>query len=185
MQQFNLYHRSDGILLASSTFQLFRERLSEKVHATIPKGIASVAGGILVPGVLLIFDLYALPSRGSATKPTQLSCANTASYAGYERYCGRFWVHCSSKKFERMAREAMDVCLLLLKENNKSRFDSFSVRNSVFIIPILPFGIVACTFFSDNLSQNSCMVRASWLWRISRGLEPIKTGELFWLHNKL
>ena len=61
MQQFNLYHRIDGILLASSTFQLFRESLSEKVHATIPKGIASVAGGILVPGVLLIFDLYALP----------------------------------------------------------------------------------------------------------------------------
>ena len=90
MQQFNLYHRIDGILLASFTFQLFLERLSEKVHATIPKGIASVAGGILVPGVLLIFDLYALPSRGSATKPTQLSCANTASYAGYERYCGRF-----------------------------------------------------------------------------------------------
>ena len=47
----------------------------------------------------------------------------------------------------RMEQEAMDVCLLLLKENNKSRFDSFSVRNSVFIIPILPFGIVACTFF--------------------------------------
>ena len=79
----------------------------------------------------------------------------------------------------------MDVCLLLLKENNKSRFDSFSVRNSVFIIPILPFGIVACTFFSDNLSQNSCMVSASWLWRIRRGLEPIKTGEIFWLNNKL
>ena len=145
MQQFNLYHRIDGILLASSTFQLFRERLSEKVHATIPKGIASVAGGILLPGVL--FSLYALPSRGSAAKPTQHSRANAASYAGYERYCGRFWVHCSSKKFERMAREAMDVCLLLLKENNKSRFNSFSVRDSVFIILILPFGIFACTFF--------------------------------------
>jgi len=26
--------------------------------------------------------------------------------------------------------------------------------------PILPFGIVACTFFSDNLSRNSC-VRSS------------------------
>ena len=139
MQQFNLYHRIDGILLASSTFQLFRERLSKKVHATIPKGIASVAGGILVPGVLLIFDLYALPSRGSATKPTQHSCANTASYADYERYCGRLWVHCSSKKFERMAREAMDVCLRVLKESNKSRFDSYSVRNSVLIISHITF----------------------------------------------
>ena len=43
-----------------------------------------------------------------------------------ERYCGRFWVHCSSKKFERMAQEAMDVCLCVLKESNKGRFDSYS-----------------------------------------------------------
>ena len=58
-----------------------------------------------------------------------------------ERYCGWFWVHCSSKKFERT-----DVCLRLPKESNKSRFDSYNVRNSV-----------ACTFFSDHLSRNSCM----------------------------
>ena len=34
------------------------------------------------------------------------------------------------------------------------------VRNSVLIInyPILPFGIVACTIFSDNPSQNSCIL---------------------------
>ena len=25
--------------------------------------------------------------------------------------------------------------------------------------PILPFGIVACTFFSDNLSRNSCILK--------------------------
>ena len=29
------------------------------------------------------------------------------------------------------------------------------------------------------------MVSASWVWRISRGLEPIKTGEIFWSNNKL
>ena len=62
-------------------------------------------------------------------------------------------VHCSSKKFERMAEEAMGVCLRVLKEINKSRFDSYSVRNSVLINPILPFGIVAFTSFSDNLSR--------------------------------
>ena len=28
-----------------------------------------------------------------------------------ERYCRWFWVHCSSKKSARMAREAMDLCL--------------------------------------------------------------------------
>ena len=50
-----------------------------------------------------------------------------------------------SKKLERMARETTDICLPVLKESNKSRFDSYSVRNSVLIR--FPFGIVPCTFF--------------------------------------
>ena len=126
--------------------QPFRERLSEKVHATIPKGVACVAGGILMPGVLfwLVYSPFSWLRRHTNTA---YSHSNAASYAGYQRCIGWFWVHCSSKKFERMAREAMDVCLLLLKENNKSRFDSFSVRDSVFIIPMLPFGTLPCTFF--------------------------------------
>ena len=33
-----------------------------------------------------------------------------------------------------MARGAMSLCLRVLKENNKSRFDSYRVRNSVLII---------------------------------------------------
>ena len=37
---------------------------------------------------------------------------------------GGFEVHCSSKKFKKMTREAMDVCLRVLKESNKCRFDS-------------------------------------------------------------
>ena len=42
-----------------------------------------------------------------------------------ESYCGWFCVHSSSsRKFKRMAREAMDVCLRVLKESSKSRFDS-------------------------------------------------------------
>ena len=56
-----------------------------------------------------------------------------------ERYCGWFLVHCFSKKFQTMAREAMDVCLRVLKESNKSRFDSYSVRNSVLIISHITF----------------------------------------------
>ena len=43
------------------------------------------------------------------------------------------------KKFERMAREAMDICLQVLKESNKSRFDSYSVRNSVLNISHITF----------------------------------------------
>ena len=56
-----------------------------------------------------------------------------------ERYCGQFLVHCSSKKFEKMARKAMDICLRVLKESNKSRFDSCSVRNSLLIISHITF----------------------------------------------
>ena len=33
-------------------------------------------------------------------------------------------VHCSSKKFEKMARETMDLCLQVLKESNKRGFNS-------------------------------------------------------------
>ena len=33
----------------------------------------------------------------------------------------------------------MDLCLRVLKESNKSRFDSYSVRNSVMIISQIAF----------------------------------------------
>ena len=36
-----------------------------------------------------------------------------------ERYCGWCLVHCFSKKFQTMAREAMDVCLRVLKGSNR------------------------------------------------------------------
>ena len=52
-----------------------------------------------------------------------------------ERHCASFCIQCFSKKFERMAGEAMDICLRVLQESNKNSFDSFSVRNSVLIIP--------------------------------------------------
>ena len=56
-----------------------------------------------------------------------------------KRHCGWFLIHCFSKKFQTMAREAMDVCLRVLKESNKSRFDSYSVRKSVLIISHITF----------------------------------------------
>ena len=45
----------------------------------------------------------------------------------------------------------MDICLRVLKESNKSRFDGYRVRNSVLIM--LPFGIVACTFFPTTFLE--------------------------------
>ena len=51
----------------------------------------------------------------------------------------------------------MDVCLRVLKESNKSRFDSCSVKNSVLIISHITFRDCRVHIFSDNLSQNSCV----------------------------
>ena len=39
-----------------------------------------------------------------------------------------------------MTREAMDIRLRVLKESNKSRFDSYSVRKSVLIISDITLG---------------------------------------------
>ena len=51
----------------------------------------------------------------------------------------------------------MDVCLRVLESNNR-RFDSYSVRNSLLIIP---FGIVGCIFFSTTFLKIAvyCFVR--------------------------
>ena len=51
----------------------------------------------------------------------------------------------------------MDICLRVLKESNKSRFDSYSVRNSVLIISHITFRDCRVHIFSDNLSRNSCI----------------------------
>ena len=70
------------------------------------------------------------------------------------------WVVLSSpffflKKFERMAGKAKDVCLWVLKESNKSRFDSYSVRNSVLRISHITFRDCRVHIFSHNLPRNS------------------------------
>ena len=78
-----------------------------------------------------------------------------------EMYRGWSWVHCFSKKFETMAGEAMDICLWVLKESNKSRFDSYSVRTSLLIISHITFRECRVHIFSDKLSRNSWMQQAT------------------------
>ena len=71
-----------------------------------------------------------------------------------ERHCGWFLVHCFSKKFQRMAREAMDVCLRVLKESNKSRFDSYSVKNKcIDHIPYYLSGLSRAQFLRQPFSK--------------------------------
>ena len=77
-----------------------------------------------------------------------------------ERYCGWFLVHCFSKKFQRMAREAMDVCLRGLKETTKVGSTATVSRTSVLIISHITFRDCRVHSFCDNLSRNSyiCML---------------------------
>ena len=56
-----------------------------------------------------------------------------------------------------MTREAMDICLRVLKESTKSRFDSYSVRKCALIISYVTFRDCRLHIFSDNFSRNSCI----------------------------
>ena len=89
------------------------------------------------------------------------------SYSYFEKGCRKrctrqsrkvlwvvFCVHGSLKKFERMTGEAMDVCLPVLKESNKSRFDSCSVRTQcIDHIPYYLSGLSPAYFFRQPFSK--------------------------------
>jgi len=47
----------------------------------------------------------------------------------------------------------MDVCLRVLKESNKSRFDIYSVKNSVLIISHITFRDCRVNIYSVNLFE--------------------------------
>ena len=100
-----------------------------------------------------------------------------------ERYCGWFLVHCSSKKFERMSREAMDLCWRVLKESNKSRLDSCRVSNSVFIISYACYlsGLSRAHFPTTLLEIAVCLelASASNQHQIDEGLSKKIQDEVF------
>ena len=103
---------------------------------------------ILISRLLLcVCNIYSYFEKGCRKK-----CMRQA-----ERYCGCFGIHCSSEKFERIAREAMDICLRVLKESNKRMFDGYIVRNGLLIISHITFQDCHVHIFTDNLSRNSCM----------------------------
>ena len=71
--------------------QLFREKLSEKVHATIPKGIA-----------------------------------------------GGFKFTVLERNLKELVRKAVELCLRVLKESIRSRFDRYSRQNQCMITACYP-----------------------------------------------
>ena len=87
--------------------QLFQERLSEKVHATNPKGIV---GG---------FEFTVL-----------------------------------QRNLKELARKAMKMCLPVLKESNKSWFDSYSRREQcIDHVPYYLSGLLRAHFFRQPFSK--------------------------------
>ena len=51
----------------------------------------------------------------------------------------------------------MDICLRVVEESNKSRFESYSVRNSELIVSRITFWDCRVHIFSDNLPRNGCL----------------------------
>ena len=137
----------------------------------------------------------------------KIACGNP------ERYCGWFWFYCSWKKIERMVREAMEMCLRVLsslffkeiwkngtrghghvfvsaKGKQQKKFWQLQCQEQcIDHIPYYLSGLL-WRFFSDNLSQNSCipnMVSPCWLRRISQGdWRQLETAKYFeWTNTEL
>ena len=111
-------------------------------------------GTLLSPKLIFFFSKQFWAWASSLHSYTAVSSKVVGESArdNLERYCGWFLVHCFSKKFQRMARKVMDVCLRGLKESNKSRFDSY-----ILIISQITFRDCRVHSFCDNLSRNSCI----------------------------
>ena len=104
-----------------------------KMYQKASKFLGSVSTGTVLLLILLACGAHVLVH---IHVPILRKVVRKSACDKHKRYRGWFWVHCSSEKFKRMAWEAMDICLWVLKEGNKSS------RNSVLIILI-----VMCTFF--------------------------------------
>ena len=64
----------------------------------------------------------------------------------------------------------------VLKESNKSRFDSYSVRNNVLILSHITLRDCRVHSFSDNLSRNSCM----WIYKITKIVRAFSLVKNLW-----
>ena len=59
-------------------------------------------------------------------------------------------------------REAMDICLRVLKESKKSRFDSCSVRNSILIKSHITFRDCRVHIFPTTFLEIAVYIQAYW-----------------------
>ena len=65
-----------------------------------------------------------------------------------ERHCGWFWIHCSSEKFERIGSKGSENVFASANGKQQKQVRQPQSPGTVYLsYPILPSGIVACTFF--------------------------------------
>ena len=71
---------------------------------------------------------------------------------------GAFEFSFFQRNLKELARKAMEMCLRVLKESIKSRFDSYSRQEQC--IDHIPYYLsgLSRAHFSDNLSPNSCIL---------------------------
>ena len=93
------------------------------------------------------------------------------------------WVHCYSKKLGRVAWETMDgtyVCLWVIKQRNKSRFHSYSVKKQCIDHTVSHINFRDCCvhiFFQQPFSKQLYPERHE-RWLFIRGSEDL-TGKKF------
>ena len=109
----------------------------------------------------LFFVYFAILSQRKVYKAILRQVVGKSARDNPKKYCGWFRVHFSSKKFERMALEAMDICLRVLKESTTNKFDNYNRQEQcIDHIPCYLSGLSRAHFFLDNLSRNSCIQHA-------------------------
>ena len=100
--------------------------------------------------VIMVYTVRISASQRARVVDTAISIKVVGKSArdNPERYGRWLWGYCSSKKFERVVLEATDICLRVLKESNKSRFDSFSrYEQCIDHIPYYLSGLSRAHFF--------------------------------------
>ena len=71
-----------------------------------------------------------------------------------ERHCGGFKFTVLQRSLKELARKAMEMCLQVLKESNKSRFDSYSRQQQcIDHIPYYLSGLLRAHFFQQPFSK--------------------------------
>ena len=110
------------------------------------------------------------------------------AYSYFEKGCRKkctrqsrkvLWVVLRSLFFTEILKEWHERpwtnCFPVLKRSSKSRFDSYSVRNSVLITSHTTFRNCRMHFFSDNLSRNSCIQNMD-PWSVDLFVDPVLAG---------